>query len=194
MWFRILLEYWRLFVTNDVMHRPPRRFASEMVAKAMKPMTANGIWKSMAAGLCGSAAHSGLMFLKSWMGWLPAFHPYEDLQQMLSHLIGGSVHPLVPWVLSFLNGAVVLGMLFGRIYRLLPGRSGAAKGFVFGVFGWLAMGVLFFPMLDRGLFATRVGLGLLPALFSLAMLLSYGIIMGIAYSALNRSGVVTSEG
>jgi hypothetical protein len=87
------------------------------------------------------------MFLKSRLDWLPSFHPYEDLQQMLSHLVGGSVHPLVPWALSFLNGAVVLGMLFGRIYRLLPGRSGAAKGLVFGVFGWLVMGVLFFPML-----------------------------------------------
>lgn len=154
----------------------------------MKPNGANRIWKSLAAGLCGSAAHSGLMFLKSRLDWLPSFHPYEDLQQMLSHLVGGSVHPLVPWALSFLNGAVVLGMLFGRIYRLLPGRSGAAKGFVFGVFGWLVMGVLFFPMLDRGLFATGVGLGVLPALFSLVMLLTYGMIMGIAYSALNRTG------
>jgi hypothetical protein len=155
----------------------------------MKPNGANRIWKSLAAGLCGSAAHSGLMFLKSRLDWLPSFHPYEDLQQMLSHLVGGSVHPLVPWALSFLNGAVVLGMLFGRIYRLLPGRSGAAKGFVFGVFGWLVMGVLFFPMLDRGLFATGVGLGVLPALFSLVMLLTYGMIMGIAYSALNRTAV-----
>jgi hypothetical protein len=152
-------------------------------------MGANGIWKSLAAGLCGSAAHSGLMFLKSRMGWLPSFNPYEDLQHMLSHLVGGSVHPLVPWALSFLNGAVVLGILFGRTYRWLPGRSGAAKGFVFGVFGWVVMGVLFFPMLGRGLFATGAGLGMLPALFSLLMLLTYGMIMGIAYSVLNRTGV-----
>lgn len=156
-------------------------------------MSANGIWKSLAAGLCGSAAHSGLMLLKSWMGWLPTFHPYEDLQQRLSELVGGSVHPLIPWALSFLNGAVVLGILFGRIYRWLPGRSGAAKGLVFGVFGWIAMGVLLFPMLDRGLFASRVGLGALPALFSLAMLLSYGMIMGISYSALNRTSVAAPE-
>ena len=156
-------------------------------------MGANGIWKSLAAGLCGSAAHTGLMLLKSRMGWLPSFHPYEDLQQALSQFVGGSVHPLVPWALSFLNGAVVLGMVFGRSYRLLPGRSGAAKGFVFGVLGWIAMGVLFFPMLGRGLFATGAGLGLLPALFSLLMLLSYGIIMGIAFSALNGTGVTPSE-
>jgi len=158
-----------------------------------KSMGADRIWKSLAAGLCGSAAHSGLMFLKSWMGWLPSFHPYDDLQQALSELVGSSVPPAVPWALSFLNGAVVLGMLFGRIYRWLPGGSGAAKGFVFGVCGWLAMGVLFFPMLGHGLFAARLGLGQLPALFSLLMLLSYGIIMGIAYSALNRNSPAASE-
>ena len=156
-------------------------------------MDANRIWKSLAAGLCGSAAHSGLMFLKSWMGWLPSFHPYEDLQQMLGHLVGGSVHPLVPWALSFLNGAVVLGILFGRTYRLLPGRSGAAKGFVFGVLGWIAMGALLFPMLDQGLFATKAGLGVRPALFSLVILLTYSVIMGIAYSALNRKSPATAE-
>lgn len=155
-------------------------------------MNPDRIWKSLAAGLCGSAAHSGLMFLKSWMSWLPSFHPYEDLQQALGGLVGGGVHPLVPWALSFMNGAVVLGILFGRIYRRLPGRSGAAKGSVFGVFGWLAMGVLFFPMLGRGLFAIQVGLGLLPALFSLLMLLSYGVIMGIAYSALSRNAAAVS--
>jgi hypothetical protein len=156
-------------------------------------MAANGVWKSLAPGLCGSAAHAGLMFLKSRMGWLPSFHPYEDLQQALGEVVGGSVHPLIPWALSFLNGAVVLGIVFGRINRWLPGRSGAAKGLVFGVLGWIAMGLLFFPMLGRGLFASRVGLGALPALFSLAMLLSYGVTMGIAYSALNRTSPAASE-
>lgn len=152
-------------------------------------MDFDGVWKSLAAGLCGSAAHSGLMFLKSWMGWLPSFHPYEDLQHALSELVGSSVPPVIPWAFSFLNGAVVLGMLFGRTYHLLPGRSGAAKGFVFGVFGWIVMGVLFFPMLGRGLFATQAGLGMLPALFSLLMLLTYSMIMGVAYSTLNRESV-----
>jgi len=155
-------------------------------------MTKSGtdrIWKSLAAGLCGSAAHFGLMFLKSRMGWLPSFHPYEDIQQAISGVIGGSVPPAVPWALSFLNGAVVLGILFGRLYRVLPGRSGAAKGFVFGVFGWVAVGVLLFPLLGQGLFATGAGLGARPALFSLAMLLTYSVIMGIAYSTLGQKNV-----
>jgi len=156
-------------------------------------MGAERIWRSLAAGLCGSAAHSGLMFLKSRMGWLPSFHPYEDIQAALGGLVGGSVLPAIPWTLSFLNGSVVLGILFGRLYRVLPGRSGAAKGFIFGLFGWTAMGVLLFPMLGQGVFASRVGLGVRPALFSLAMLLTYSIIMGIAYSTLDQKNVGGSD-
>jgi hypothetical protein len=128
------------------------------------------------------------MFIKSWAGLLPTFQPYQDLQRTISELIGSSINPVVPWALSFVNGAVVLGFLFGRTYQLLPGRSGATKGFVFGVLGWIVMGLLFFPMLNLGLFATQAGLGTLPALFSLLMLLSYSIITGIAYSALNPRG------
>ena len=90
----------------------------------------------------------------------------------------------MPWLLSFANGALVLGFLFGRTYRLLPGHSGAVKGFVFGVIGWIVMGLIFFPLLGRGLFATGAGLGLLPGAFSLVMVLTYSIIMGIAYSLL----------
>jgi hypothetical protein len=156
-------------------------------------MGTHRIWKSLAAGLCGSAAHSGLMFLKSRMGWLPSFHPYEDIQAALGGLVGGSVSPAIPWALSFLNGAVVLGILFGRLYRVLPGHGGAAKGFVFGVFGWIAMGMMLFPMLGQGLFASRAGLGVRPALFSLAMLLTYSIIMGIAYSTLGQKNVGGSD-
>ncbi len=148
------------------------------------PMKAAGMWRSFAAGLCGSAAHSGLMFLKSWMGWLPSFHPYQDLQAALSELVGRSVHPAIPWALSFVNGALLLGIVFGRVYRSLPGRSGLAKGFVFGICGWIAMGLVFFPLLGRGLFATEAGLGLFPAIFSLPMVLTYSVVMGVAYAAL----------
>lgn len=156
-------------------------------------MDARRIGKTLAAGLCGSAAHTGLMFLKSRMGWLPSFQPYHDLQQALSQLVGSSVNPLVPWVLSFLNSSVVLGFLFGRVYTLLPGASGAAKGVVFGVLGWTAMGLVFFPMLGRGLFATGAGLGFQPAMFSLLMLLSYSVMMGVIYATLQAPPVTPDK-
>ena len=147
-------------------------------------MDLRSIFRSLAAGACGSIAHSGLMLLKSSVGLLPGFHPYDDLQRALGDLVGSAVSPVIPWALSFLNGSLVLGLLFSRLYPSLPGDSGAAKGVVFGVAGWIAMGVLAFPLLGQGLFASELGLGLRPALFSLLMLLTYSTIMGMAYSAL----------
>jgi len=147
--------------------------------------------RSLLAGLCGSIAHSGLMFLKARAGILPSFQPYEDVQHALGLLVGNAVPAVVPYALSFLNGAVVLGFVFGRIYRLLPGRSGAAKGFVFGLLGWIAMGLMFFPLLGRGLFASQIGLGVQPALFSLLMLLTYGVAMGTAYGLLTSRESMT---
>lgn len=147
------------------------------------------VWRSLAAGLCGNVAHSCVMFLKNWMGWLPTFHPYRDLQHGLSHWLGGAVHPALPWAMSFVNGTLILGILFRASYQLLPGHSGAMKGFVFGVLGWIAMGLVYFPLLGRGPFASQLGLGGFPAAFSLVMVLAYSVFLGAAYSALLRPGV-----
>jgi len=55
----------------------------------------------------------------------------------------------------------------------------------FGVWCWVVMGLVFFPLLGLGLFATGIGLGVWPALFSLAMLLTYSVVMGVVYERLN---------
>jgi len=41
----------------------------------------------------------------------------------------------------------ILGFLFGRIYRLLPGKTGAVKGLTFGLIGWVMMGLIFYPLI-----------------------------------------------
>jgi hypothetical protein len=150
-------------------------------------MCRHWVWKSALAGLCGSIAHSLLMYFKFRSGLLPTFQPYDNLQMALSDLIGRDVHPLVPWALSFLNGSTIVGFVFGRSYRWLPGANGATKGLIYGALGWAVMGLLFFPLLGLGLFATQLGLDAWPALFSLAMLLTYSVVMGMVYSALNGS-------
>jgi hypothetical protein len=125
-----------------------------------------------------------LMYLKWRSGLLPDFQPYQNLQAALGHLTGAKVHPIVPWALSFLNGSTVLGFCFGRLHAWLPGESGTAKGVVFGVFGWVLMGLIMFPLLELGPFA--LNLGVWPAIFSLAMLLTYSVILGLVYAGLNR--------
>jgi uncharacterized protein DUF6789 len=139
-------------------------------------------WKSIAAGLCGSAAHTLLMALKSWARILPSFQPYDDLQTLLTTVIGNSVDPVIPWALSYFNGSVVLGFLFGRLYQNLPGRTGVMKGLIFGGGVWLAMGLVFFPALGKGWFAAQTGLGLAPTFFTLVMVLTYSVTLGVAYS------------
>lgn len=142
------------------------------------------IWKVPIAGLCGSVTHTLLMLLKTKLGILDAFEPYQSLQIALSHWTGESVHSLLPWLISYVNGSTVAGFAFANFYRHLPGASGFIKGFVAGVLGWLVMDVIFFPMLGLGLFATRLGLGPWPALFSLGMMLSYTVVMGAVYRIL----------
>jgi Family of unknown function (DUF6789) len=143
------------------------------------------LWKAVVAGLCGTIAHSLLMYFKYRAGVLPSFQPYESLQATLTQVTGTAIHPIVPWALSFLNGSTLIGLLFGALYRRLPGHSGAIKGLIFGMLGWVVMGLAVFPIVGLGLFGLQTGLGMAPALFSLAMLLTYSVVMGVVYSALS---------
>jgi len=124
------------------------------------------------------------MYFKARAGILPSFQPYDNLQVALGHLIGRDIDPLVPWLLSYFNGSTLVGLSFGYLYRRLPTDSGALKGLIFGLGGWLVMNLLAFPMVGLGVFAAAAGLGLWPALFSMAMLSSYAVVMGMVYSAL----------
>ena len=122
-------------------------------------MIAKGwIWKPVVAGLSGTIVHFLFMYFKSRIGLLPSFQPYKSFQVALSHWVGTDVPAIVPWALSFLNGMTILGFLFGRINRLLPGRNGAIKGVTFGLIGWVLMGLIFLPMIGLGPFAIRVGM------------------------------------
>lgn len=158
-----------------------RRFAEKL-----KTVTNLRIWQPLLAGLCGTIVHLSLMSLKSSMGWLPAFQPYESLQHALGDWVGTNVSHVVPWMLSFVNGTAVLGVLFARINRFLPGQNGITKGLSFGLAGWALMSLVMFPLIGLGPFAIRVGLGVAPALFALAMLLTYSLAMAVVYVTLER--------
>jgi len=143
------------------------------------------IWKPVIAGLAGTIVHVSFMYFKSRLGLLPEFQPYHSFQVALGRWVGADVPAIVPWALTFVNGASILGFLFGRTKRLLPGRSGLTKGLTFGLIGWVMMGLIFFPLIGLGPFAMDVGLGIAPAVLSLAMLLTYSIVLGTVYFALD---------
>jgi hypothetical protein len=161
--------------------------------KLLSLLTPKGwIWKAAIAGLCGSITHTLLMFGKAKLGILESFQPYQSLQIALGYWTGEHIHPLVPWLLSYINGSTAAGFTFANLYRHLPGGSGPIKGFIAGVLGWLSMDLIFFPLLGLGPFATHLGLGLWPALFSLGMMLAYSVVMGMVYSMIDAESDLTA--
>ncbi len=147
-------------------------------------MKLHWFWKSVVAGLAGSVAPNALFFMKAKLGLLPGFVPYAELQKTLALLTGTDVHPVVPWLLSFVNGSLVLGPLFKALYPRLPGANGSMKGFYFGFLGWLLMSLVFLPLIGLGVFAANASLGIWPALLMLGMLLIYGAVTGAVHDAL----------
>ena len=117
---------------------------------------------------------------------LPEFQPNDDIQRALSWLTGAAGHPGIASLLLFVNGAVIWGFVFGQTYSFLPGKSPWPKGIFFGVCVWIIMGFVFFPLVDRGVFAIKLGLGIAPAILMLAMLLTYSVTMSLVYHLLNK--------
>ena len=150
-------------------------------------MIGGKIRNAFIAGFCGTVVHSVLMLVHGRSGPLPGFQPNEDIQRGLSWLVGAEVPTGVVWLLSFVNGAIVWGFVFGQTYRFLPGNSSWLKGVYFGVCAWLVMGLLFFPLVDRGFFAAKLGLGIAPALLMLGALLAYSVTMSVVYGLLERA-------
>ena len=144
------------------------------------------IRNSLIAGLCGTIMHSLLVLVHSKTGPLPEFQPNEDFRRAVSWLTGMNIHPGVAWLLLFVNGAVIWGFVFGQAYRFIPGKGTWQKGGVFAFCAWMLMGLVFFPLVDRGIFAVGLGLGIAPAILLFVMLLTYSVTMSFVYHLLNR--------
>ena len=136
---------------------------------------------SLLAGFGATTVHIALMAIKHRAGILPGFEPYEDLQRLLSSTTALAVEPPLSWLLPYINGALILGFVFGQLFVHLPGRTAVAKGAAFGFVAWLVMGFGLLPLAGDGMFGRALGLGVLPAALMFAMLMIYAIVMSLLY-------------
>jgi hypothetical protein len=150
-------------------------------------MTLRDFISSLAAGFGATTVHIVLMTIKHRAGVLPEFEPYDDLQRLLSSVTSLSLDAPFSWLLPFINGALILGFVFGRLFVHLPGRSAIAKGAAFGFAAWLLMGFGLMPLAGRGVFALGLGLGGLPAALMFAMLMLYAVVMSLLYAWLTAA-------
>jgi hypothetical protein len=154
-------------------------------------MKLRNIISSLLAGFGATTVHIALMAIKHRAGILPGFEPYEDLQRLLSSLTAQSIEAPYSWLLPYINGALILGFVFGKLFIHLPGRTAVAKGAAFGFAAWLVMGLGLLPLAGRGMFASGLGLGALPAALMLAMLMLYAIVMSLLYAWLTAPSRTT---
>lgn len=135
-------------------------------------MNAN-IINGLVAGFAATVVLSILMVIKSMIGLLPAMNVVAMLGAMSgTGLIGG-------WVIHFLIGTVVWGVLFALLVERIPGDSTWLKGILFGVGAWVLMMVLVLPMAGAGLFG--LNLGIMAPIMTLILHVIYGAVLGAAY-------------
>ena len=134
-----------------------------------------------AAGLVSSGLQTALMAIKYRLHFLPNFRPYEAIQAQLLENFGYLLPTSWLWLFSFVNGALLIGALFGTLYSRLTKIPVWAKGLSIGFSAWVIVMTIVFPALDYGVFGIASGFGLEPALFALVMIITYSVAYGFAY-------------
>lgn len=142
----------------------------------------NSTIKAVIAGFIATVVLSAIMVMKSVMGIMPAMNAIAMLTHMAHGMLGTPASPMVGWVLHFIIGTVLWGILYALLFNVLPGRTALPKALVFSVGAWLLMMVLVMPMAGQGLFALHIGA--MAAVATLMLHLIWGAVLGFVYQKL----------
>ncbi|MGB8926383.1 MAG: DUF6789 family protein [Pantoea agglomerans] len=143
----------------------------------------NRYLKSMAAGFIATIVLSALMVMKSSMGIMPELNPVVMLSGMAHSMMGISAGLNVGWLVHFMIGTVLWGLLFALLYNRLPGQSATKKGLMFSVLAWLLM--MLMPMAGAGFFG--ITLGIMAPVMTLILHLIWGTVLGYTYGRMTTS-------
>ncbi len=136
------------------------------------------IKNGLTAGFVGAAVLAVIFVIKAMMGITPQL----DIIVMLSAMMGA---PLVMgWVVHFVIGTFLWGVLFAVANGLIPGSTQTIKGIVLGLFAWLLMMIAVMPMAGAGLFG--LNFGLIGLLMPLALHVVFGAVLGFVAAFLEQ--------
>ena len=142
----------------------------------------NNVGKSMLAGFVATVVLSVLMVIKMMMGVMPDLNAIKMMTTMAHGMMGMPAVPIVGWMMHFMIGTVLWGVLFALIGKSLPGGGYVSKGLSFGVLAWVLMMVMVMPMAGTGFFG--LSLGMMAPVMTLMLHLVYGAVLGGVYSKL----------
>lgn len=138
--------------------------------------------RSMIAGFVATVVLSVLMLMKGMMGLMPELDVIAMLSKMAEDMMGLGGAGLA-WLMHFMIGTVLWGILFALLYEKLPGGGAVAKGISFGVLAWLLMMILPMPMAGAGLFG--MNLGMMAPVMTLGLHVVFGAVLGFVFRQLS---------
>jgi hypothetical protein len=130
-------------------------------------------WKGVIAGLIATIVISIVMVLMDNAG-VP--HQY-NIVTLIDNL--GSIGRGGAWADHFIVGALLWGPIFAGFDASTPKAPLWLKGLIFSVGAWVAMMVIFMPVVGMGLFGAS--LGIMGPVVMLILHLIYGAVMGLSY-------------
>lgn len=136
--------------------------------------------RGMLAGFVGTLMISLVMILRLSAGVMPWYNPIEIMNLSAHNLLGTPDSIVVGWVIHFLVGTVIWGLLFVKLSPYLPGSNDIRRGLAFGLGAWLVVMLTVFPMAGSGFFG--MGFGLVAPISTLLGHIVFGLVLGATYS------------
>ena len=149
------------------------------------------LYKGVIAGFIATIALSVLMVLKGMMGMMPQMNAIKMLTTMAHGFMGTPMTPVVGWLLHFIIGSILWGILFALLFERIPGSSAPVKGLVFATAAWLVMMIVVMPIAGAGLFGLHIGLGAPVA--TLVLHWVFGAVLGAVYGKLTSTHFVATH-
>lgn len=131
------------------------------------------IWIGLISGFLATAVLSMFMLAKSAMGVMPQLNMIIMLWRVTDQ------PKSVDWLIHFVVGTVLYGILFALLWPLLPG-GWLLKGIILGLVAEVIGGVTLLPAAGKGLFGAN--LGAKGVMMPVMMHQMFGIAFAIFYS------------
>ena len=150
-------------------------------------MARESIKSGITAGFAASAAAGVLVIVTTRYGVLPDFDPIRDIVSIADKYTGLQFPSNLGWVVHFLIGSVVWGILYALTRRVLAGPA-IVKGLIFGLLTWFAMMIVFMPLAGHGFFGLSAG-WIAPAA-ALVFNLIFGAVLAAVYASIRSSAAI----
>jgi len=135
------------------------------------------VTKGVEAGFIATVFISIVLVAQHALGFMPNFNLIDLL--MVSAATPGQ--PVLGWSMHFVIGVGLWGAGFAAFSPHLPGPHWV-RGMIFGVLAWILMMAAFLPSAGLPMFAA--GMGWSIPLYTLALQLFFGFVLGESYHLL----------